>query len=277
MTCWRRVTAVKAGLAGAAVATLLCAGPAGARAADLIQVRPLLQVPLQSRRLVSGTAAAQAAALVHGLDISSYQHLGRGKAINWHEVARAGLRFVAVKATEGTYYRNPYYPADVRDASAAGLAVLPYVFANPARAGGKATARYALSVIGRGHGREPIVVDLENDPYARKAPCYARRGRRIVEWIVGFVSGIHQTTRRYPVIYTTASWWRTCTGSSAKFAKDPLWLASYGDKSPAVPKPWRQWAFLQYAEGGKVPGVGRVDLDYYHPTDGVPALNPKRG
>ena len=58
-----------------------------------------------------------------------------------------------------------------RIASNAGVAVLPYVYANPAKEGGKATAAYALSVIGSGHGREPIVVDLENDPYAKKAPC----------------------------------------------------------------------------------------------------------
>jgi GH25 family lysozyme M1 (1,4-beta-N-acetylmuramidase) len=120
------------------------------------------------------------------------------------------------------------------------------------------------------------VVDLENDPYAKKAPCYSRRGKRIVEWIIGFVSEIHRTTGRYPVIYTTASWWRACTGSSAKFGKDPLWLASYGDKPPPVPWPWRQWTFLQYADDGKVAGVGHVDLDYYHPTDGVPSLNPGR-
>jgi lysozyme len=253
------VTTVRAALAGAAVVTLLCAGAASAQAAD-------------SRT----TAAAKAGKTVRGLDISSYQHLGQAKAINWGQLAREGIRFTAVKATEGTYYRNPYYASDVRNASAAGLAVLPYVFANPAKEGGKATASYALSVIGKGHGREPIVVDLENDPYAKHAPCYARRGRRIVEWIAGFVSRIHQSTGRYPVIYTTASWWDACTGSSPGFLKDPLWLASYGDKSPAVPRPWRQWAFLQYADDGTVAGIGRVDLDYYRPTDGVPSLNPRK-
>lgn len=259
MSNWRRVTTVRAALAGAAVVTLLCAGAVSAQAAD-----------------AAATAAAKAGQLVRGLDISSYQHLGHATAINWQQLARQGIGFTAVKATEGTYYRNPFYAADVRNASAAGLAVLPYVFANPAKEGGKATASYALSVVGPGHGREPVVVDLENDPYARHAPCYARRGKRIVEWIAGFVSRIHQTTGRYPVIYTTASWWRTCAGSSPKFGQDPLWLASYGDKSPAVPRPWRQWAFLQYADDGKVAGIGRVDLDYYHPTDGLPSLNPKK-
>jgi GH25 family lysozyme M1 (1,4-beta-N-acetylmuramidase) len=259
------VTTVRAGLAGAATVTLLCTGTVAAQAAVDSSIT-----------VSSSTTAAKAGTLVRGLDISSYQHLGHAKTINWRQLARQGIRFTAVKATEGTYYRNPYYAADVRNAASAGLAVLPYVFANPAKEGGKATASYALSVVGRGHGREPVVVDLENDPYAKHAPCYARKGKRIVEWISGFVSRIHQATGRYPVIYTTATWWRTCTGSSTKFGKDPLWLASYGDKSPAVPRPWRQWAFLQYADDGKMAGIGQVDLDYYHPTDGVPSLNPKK-
>ena len=108
-----------AAIGGVAV-TLSLAGVPGARAA------------------VTETAGAP----VRGLDISAYQHAGA--PIDWAVLARQGIRFVAIKVSEGTYYLNPYYASDARAAAAAGLAVMPYVFANPGRGGGAATASFAV-------------------------------------------------------------------------------------------------------------------------------------
>ncbi|HEY3881339.1 MAG TPA: GH25 family lysozyme [Trebonia sp.] len=223
--------------------------------------------------------AAQARTVqpVRGLDISAYQHTGT--PINWPRLARDGVRFVSVKASEGTYYLNPYYASDTRAAKAAGLAVLPYVFANPASAGGKATARFAIKATGitRRNAGLPLVVDLENDPYKKNADCYQEASATSMNrWIAGFVNQVRALTGRYPVIYTTAAWWRECTGSTGQFRHDPLWLAAYGGNPASVPSPWSRWAFLQYADNGSLPGIGPVDLDYYKPTDGLPALWPAK-
>jgi len=73
---------------------------------------------------VSLTATATAAAATvypagpaRGLDVSAFQH-GSGP-INWRLLARDGIRFVAIKVSEGTYYTNPYYASDARAAAAA--------------------------------------------------------------------------------------------------------------------------------------------------------------
>src|SRR5277367_2586572 len=63
---------------------------------------------------------------VQGTDVSSVQ----GSSINWADVA-GSERFVAIKATEGNYYTDPDYQPDLTGATAAGLYVMPYVFANP--------------------------------------------------------------------------------------------------------------------------------------------------
>jgi len=211
---------------------------------------------------------------VRGLDISSYQH-GR-RPINWRLLARHGIRFVAVKASEGTYYRNPYYQSDGRGAVTAGLAVMPYVFANPARAGGAATAGYAVRITGslRRPAQLPLVVDLENDPYKPGADCYGLNRRSMIGWIAGFVGQARALTGKWPVIYTGASWWRECTGATSRFRRDPLWLAAFGGTRPAVPATWRHWTFWQYNNAGHVPGIPTTDLDYYQPTADLPALRP---
>jgi GH25 family lysozyme M1 (1,4-beta-N-acetylmuramidase) len=220
----------------------------------------------------AAAAPARTSGPVRGVDISAYQHVG--PPINWRQIARDGIRFVSVKASEGTYYRNPFYASDTRAAASAGLVVLPYVFANPAQSRGAQTARFAVSVTGRrGPARLPLVVDLENDPYKKKADCYRLSRPRMIAWIGGFLNQARALTGRWPVIYTTADWWQECTGATGRFRHSPLWLAAFGPSAPPVPSPWHRWAFWQYADNGRLAGIGQVDLDYYQPTDALPALH----
>jgi lysozyme len=211
---------------------------------------------------------------VRGLDISAYQHAGT--PIDWGLLARQGVGFIAVKVSEGTYYRNPYYPSDARSAAAAGLRVMPYAFANPSRSGGPATASFAVGAVRAAQGAAglPLVVDLENDPYKKATDCYGVGIPAMISWISGFTARAAALTGKWPIIYTTAAWWRECTGSTGRFRRDPLWLAAFGGTLPTVPSAWPHWTFWQYNNAGFLPGIGQTDLDYYQPTSGLPALRP---
>ena len=214
---------------------------------------------------VSLTASpALAAALVRsgggperGIDISAYQNANG--PINWRELAGHGIRFVAIKASEDTYYTNPYYLPDARAASRAGLAVLAYAFANPDRAGGAATASFAVRAARyrRGHGALPLVVDLENDPYSTN-DCYWFGRGRMIAWIAGFTSRARALTGSWPIIYTTVAWWRECTGSTGRFRRDPLWLADYNGGRPAAPSAVDAVVVLAVQRGG-LPARDRLD------------------
>jgi GH25 family lysozyme M1 (1,4-beta-N-acetylmuramidase) len=208
-----------------------------------------------------------------GIDISAYQNANG--PINWRELARHGIRFVAIKASEGTYYKNPYYLSDARAAARAGLDILPYAFANPDRADGSATASFAVRAAHyrRGHGALPLVIDLENDPYS-VSDCYWHGRGRMINWIAGFTRRARALTGSWPIIYTTASWWQECTGSTGRFRHDPLWLASYESGRPAAPSPWTRWSFWQYSENGYLPGIGWTDLDVFQSASGLSSLRP---
>ena len=219
----------------------------------------------------SAVITQRAGVPVRGMDISAYQHAG--VPIDWSLLTRRGVRFVGVKVSEGTYYRNPYYRSDARAAAAAGLWVMPYAFANPSRGDGPATANFAVGATGR-PGLLPLVVDLENDPYKKTGDCYGLGITAMIAWITGFTARAHALTGKWPIIYTTAAWWRECTGSTGRFGRDPLWLAAFGGTLPTVPSPWLHWTFLQYNNGGFLPGIGQADLDYYQPTSDLPALRP---
>ena len=84
-----------------------------------------------------------------------------------------------------------------------------------------------------------------------------------------FVTTARTLTGQYPVIYTTANWWDTCTGRATGFGADPMWIAAYGFSSPPMPPGWKTWTFWQYTSSGTVPGVaaaGSTDIDTFSPA-----------
>ena len=201
----------------------------------------------------------------HGLDVASYQH--SGGPINWSQVAGSGYSFTYIKATEGTYYGNPYYSSDFAASRAAGMKAGAYEFAIPNGASGASEADYLLNAINYGtDGRTlPPMVDLEWDPYNAGDDCYGLSAASMISWIASFVNETRARVGKYPVIYTAQSWWDECTGNTADFSLDPLFIASYGTSQPAIPTGWNSWSIWQYTSTGSVPGIsGSVDLDYFN-------------
>src|SRR5215510_4385939 len=83
---------------------------------------------------------ADAASRVYGQDVSSWQG-----NVNWAAQYNAGSRFAFVKATEGTYYRNPYFTQQYEGSYYAGLMHAAYHFARPDRESGATQADYFIA------------------------------------------------------------------------------------------------------------------------------------
>jgi GH25 family lysozyme M1 (1,4-beta-N-acetylmuramidase) len=232
----------------------------------------------------SAAQATTSTSPVQGTDVSVVQ----GSSINWADVA-GSERFVAIKATEGNYYADADYAPDVTGAAAAGLYVMPYVFANPygsnsatptaGNGWGNVQADYAWKTISAQTTPAykssalmlPVAVDLEADPYVSKEPnsnqCYGLAPTAMVNWLNSFFSEMIKDSGKVPVIYTSTSWWDACTGNSGAFKTAPLWLASWGVSVPSIPSVWANETFWQYSDSGQVSGIGgAVDLDSLGPT-----------
>ena len=210
------------------------------------------------------------ASTVQGIDVASGQHPG-GAAIDWSEVAAAGYKFAFIKATEGSYYANPYYATDAAGAEAAGLFVAPYAFVIPNYSGGALQADYALDnspYTPDGHTL-PLILDVEYNPYVsidHTNQCYGMTPARLVAWISAFSAEADRRTGQLPVIYTTAQWWTACTADSTAFDADTLWIASPGS-SPSLPASWNDWTYWQYTTSATVPGIAvATDASYLSST-----------
>jgi GH25 family lysozyme M1 (1,4-beta-N-acetylmuramidase) len=245
--------------------------PTTATPASAVSATPTAIAPAAPVQIAPTVAAPLA-----GLDVAAHQHPitsqdPKGVPIGWQQVAADGYRFAAVKGTEGDYYVNPWAATDLAEAKGAGLDVSPYHFAIPNVSSGPEQAAYSVEYSGYGPGAQtlPLMLDIEYDPYTltdRTNECYGLRPAQMTAWISGFVTTTRSLTGQYPIIYTTANWWDTCTGGSTAFGADPMWVAAYGFSAPPLPAGWANWSYWQYTSAGTVPGVdspGTTDLDSF--------------
>jgi lysozyme len=210
--------------------------------------------------VLAGTATAAAgppelaSGSLRGHDVSSHQ-----QHVDWAAARSKGARFVYVKATESTGYRNPYFSEQYDGARGAGLVRGAYHFALPDESSGARQAKYFVQHGGDWHADGwtlPPALDVEYNPYNKKRKCYGLSKKRMVRWIRSFSDEVRKETGRRPVIYTTSQWWKLCTGNSRAFSSgNPLWIARHGDSSPGpLPGGWRYWTFWQYDIRGGLPG-----------------------
>ena len=203
------------------------------------------------------TAAAQqaprmmspmyASASSYGVDVSAYQG-----TLGWGSLRSQGFQFAYVKATEGTNYTSSRFAAQYSGSYNAGMIRGAYHFALPNQSSGSYQADYFIAH-GGGWSRDgrtlPGALDVEYNPYG--STCYGYSSAGMTNWIKSFVNRYKSRTGRYPVIYTTYDWWRTCTGNTSAVASEtPFWIAQYSQVPTQLPSGTRFSYFWQYSQSG---------------------------
>ena len=101
------------------------------------------------------------------------------------------------------------------------------------------------------------MLDIESNPYG--AQCYGKSAAAMVAWIQEFVDTYHARTGRYPLIYTSPSWWVTCTGDSSAFSQTcPLVLARWASSPGTPPGGWPFHTIWQYTDKYEFGGDGDI-------------------
>jgi GH25 family lysozyme M1 (1,4-beta-N-acetylmuramidase) len=228
-----------------------------------------LGVAIGARTAVQEPAAlaATAAPVVEGTDVSNLTTV-----TGWPEVKAAGMSFVGVLAFDGASVSNPSYDSQVAGALGAGLFVMPYVVGDPLKVatGGDQFSDKAWPAI---HGAAtpyaaggrylPIALDMEEQLQVTSKECYGLSPAQMITWIGQFIAAAKSKTGLAPLIYSNPTWWHDCTGNTKDFvAGDPLWLADYNVKTPAIPPGWAGYTFWQDSDVASVSGItGQADLD----------------
>ena len=169
----------------------------------------------------------------YGMDV----YAGNG-TVNWSQAVSDGIQFGWAKATQGTYYEDANYSANMQNAKAAGVVIGAYCFADPSNATAAVEAdyfwNYAKSQL-KADGKSLMpVLDFETfDSPIKGASTYADWAN---QWCVEVVkdaaaSGVRVT----PVIYVSAD--NTSLLSSENNWTIP-WIANYNGDNPQTGSPW---------------------------------------
>jgi lysozyme len=205
------------------------------------------EVGILARVCAAGTTTS-------GVDVS--YHNG---TINWTQVKNAGYEFAIIRISDGTGFHDPQFATNWAGAHAAGLVRGIYQFFRPSEDVAAQADMVIAAVATPAPGDLPPVIDVEATGNLSPAGVAAK----VRTW----VDRVKAATGIDPIIYTGKFFWRDQVGGPTSFAGNPLWIAQYTTLCPDLTSPWNTWAFWQYSETGKVPGIsGGIDLDRFNGT-----------
>lgn len=186
--------------------------------------------------------------MLQGIDVSNWQG-----AVDWQAVKASGVTFAFAKATEGTGFLDPYFTQNWANMRAAGLVRGAYAYAQPDYGPPNVQADWFLSCVGPLSAGDLLALDLEEG----SGP--------LGDWAYAFLQRVEERAGVRPVLYT-GQWFIDAHGlADARLAEYGLWLASWQQTFPPVPKPWPVIAFWQFTATGAVRGVpGDCDRDAFN-------------
>jgi GH25 family lysozyme M1 (1,4-beta-N-acetylmuramidase) len=204
-----------------------------------------------------------------GTDVASYQ----AEYLDWTAIKSDGVSFAWVKATQGTYYENPYFTAQLTGAASAGVYVGAYHYATPSSDphitgsdSADSEAAYFLSIAGgyvkAGGGYLVPMLDWE-DTGATNGGGFTEAF--MSEWVNEWCNDISNYAAAdgiiiRPVVYT-GTWYSIPTSGSSGYpglnttvTNWPDWFAAYPASAnaqtgnPGGETPWPSWNIWQYGD-----------------------------
>ena len=172
--------------------------------------------------------------------IDTSNHQG---TVDWGAVLGSGVAGAILKATEGTSYRDPTFPAGWAALGARHAIRGAYCFGHPDQ-DPVAQADYFLSYV-TPHGLEPsdiLVLDLE----------VGNGNMDAFAW--NFLVHVQAETNIRPMFYSYGPFIRAHL-TDRRLAAFPLWLAAYQPSPPAAPAPWTSYVLWQHTDSAQIPGV----------------------
>lgn len=194
-----------------------------------------------------------------GIDVSKFQG-----TVNWTKVAKSGkVKFVYIRATEGTSIKDPYYKTNLEKARKAGLKVGSYHVYSSKTTAQSQFANFKSMVPKKKQDLIPVL-DIEGH----------HSGRLYMARVDMLLDLMEKEYGAKPMIYTSEKVYKEhFTGK--KYAKYHIFVAKYKG-TPAI-----RYTLWQHSKSGYVSGIsGHVDLDKFHPKHSLndlylPGRRPK--
>ncbi len=196
---------------------------------------------------------------VRGLDISHYQ-----EAIDWEKLRHADIqgapvKFVFIKATEGTDQFDAYFNLNFAQARRCGIVRGAYHFFST-KSSARRQAEYFCRMVQLEEGDLPPVLDVEVE--VDKIEGYSRK--KLQDEVKTWLDIVEEHYRATPILYASYAF-KEHYLNTEDFDRYPYWIAHYYVDTLRYAG---RWTFWQHTDAGKVDGIGgRVDVNLFNGTE----------
>jgi lysozyme len=181
---------------------------------------------------------------VRGIDVSHHQG-----PIDWPRVARSGISFAFLKATEGGTHVDENFRENFEGARATGIAVGAYHFFTFCKSGAEQAANF-IAAVPHEAGMLPPVVDIEFGGNCAARPTVDEFAKELGDFLTPVEQGFGQRA----IVYLAGDAVETYGNA---VPDRPRWV-----RSIVWPPLGQDWLVWQYHNSGRVDGIdGIVDLN----------------
>ncbi len=189
---------------------------------------------------------------IHGIDVSRYQQVIDWDNVKQMQVENVKIDFAFIKATEGVNNVDPYFHRNWKKAKDAAMARGAYHFFIATRSG-KTQAENFIRKVQLEPGDLPPVLDVEER--------YGVPPQKLRQRVLEFLATVEEYYKVKPILYTNVDFYQYYLKD--EFDGYPLWVAHYLQKDR--PRIYRDWAFWQHNESGRVNGIAAfVDFNVFN-------------
>lgn len=190
---------------------------------------------------------------IRGIDISHYQEKIDWRKLQFARIDNCPLRFVLIKATEGSSRIDPYFKNNFYNAREYGFKRGAYHFwSNISSA--KSQANFFIKNTNLTKGDLPPVLDVETFPKNKDIEDFQRD---LLTWL----HAVEDIYHCKPIIYTNYKFKQQYLNTPV-FNQYPLWIAHYYTEEMQYDGEWKFW---QHTDIGRLPGIkGYVDFNVYN-------------
>jgi lysozyme len=192
---------------------------------------------------------------VHGIDVSRWQRRVDWRRVKKMEVGNIRIAFAFMKATEGSWLKDPTFDDNWENARDAGLIRGAYHYFLPNISPKDQASKFVKTVRLRS-GDLPPVVDVEETRGMTKA--------QIQKYTKEFLNLLEKHYKIKPILYTNRDFYKRYFAGHEDFKGYRFWIAHYHVTSFDMPGD-EDWHFWQHSDRGNVNGINeRVDFNVFN-------------